>query len=325
MRLFDPSNSSELTIGEIIQEYLASRVAAHRAGLITRTTLVKKHYYLIAFESHFGTLTVSQARRGDLERFLTLHPEYKSPHTQWDAVWQITGCFRWAVDEGLISQNPYSPPKELPTPQPRAPITRAEVRAMLRTAKTMGYKSSRIAFRLALWFLWETGIRTCELYKLDWSNYDGERGVFTMHSKTTKKTGKDRLIVLPARAWRLIRIMARATAATIGASGTVPILASPANPVFTNGRGRPWTKGTFGKMFRRVADRAGVRGEMTAYCLRHGFTCEALEAGVGERQLADYLGHSSTACISWYGRGIRAKVDYLRETGEKRGKGGISG
>lgn len=294
-----------LTVADVIREYLVAKTGQMQAGLVHKRTCIKAHFYCLAFAEDFGQLRVEQCRRGDLKRWLVKHPEYESPHTKHDACAQIVAAFRWAEEDGLISSCPYRKPKDLPAPEPRQPITGPEVRAILASAHGYGHRPTRRAFRLALWFLWQTGCRTCELYRLDWSQYDDSRGCFELRSKTTAKTGRLRLLALPRKAWRLIRwLRARQTGIT--------------GPVFRNGRGRPWNKDSFGKLFRRHANAAGVREEVSAYCLRHGFTVEALEAGAGERQLADYLGHSTTRYVGWYGRGVRSKVDYLREVGERR-------
>lgn len=296
-----------LTVADVVREYLCAKTAQQQAGLLSKEAVIKNHFYCVAFERDFGGRPVSQCRRGDVKRFLTLHPEWSSPHTQHAAARQIVSCFRWAAEDGLIAVCPYSKPRDLPACEPRQPITRDEVRLILAAAHGRGRRLSRSRFRLATWFLWETGCRTAELFRLDWSQWDPERGVFEMRGKTTRKTGKTRLIVLPRRAWRLIRFLRRWDHRQEGA-------------VFLNGRSCPWNKNTFGKLFRANANCAGVRKAATAYCLRHGFCVEALEAGAGERQLADYMGHASTDMIAWYGRGIRTRVDYLRATVEKRRK-----
>lgn len=313
--------SANLSVGQVVAAYLDARTLSCKAGLITKQSLKKAEFYLRAFVGHYGPQTLAECRRGDVKRFLLLHPEYKSAHTKADASGQVVTCFRWAEEDGLIDRCPYTRPRDLPAPQPRTPITAEEVRRILASAKDHGHRLTRSRFRLALWFLWETGCRTCELYKLDWSMWDGERGCFTLDSKTTGKTGRKRILALPRRAWRLIGRMAFARTADADAQPMHALIAKDAQGcVFLNGRNRPWNKDTFGKLFRRHANAAGVRLEVSAYCLRHGFTCEALEGGTGERQLADYLGHASTKYVAWYGRGVRAKVDYLRAAGEKRGR-----
>jgi integrase len=340
MRLFDPAEQSESTVSQILDQYLDHRRAQAQAGRFSPESLDRAERYCRLFARSFGPLIISDCRKTDLDDFLTAHPEWESPHTLHDAVGAIITAFRWAEDAQLVDKCPYSKPKDLPTPEPRLPITASEVKAILKAAKqyaqgggkAKGKRPTSLRFRLAVWFLWETGCRTCEMFNLKWEQYDDEKGVFTLPSKTTRKTGKPRLLVLPKRAWRMIRWMRRIVRVGVTPTGTAetlfmpPIEASFALPprevrttghVFLNGRGRPWCRNRFQARFRENVRRAGVRTEMTAYCLRHGFCVKALEGGAGERQLADFMGHASTRYINWYGRGARGNVDYLRETGEK--------
>ena len=167
-------------------------------------------------------------------------------------------------------------------------------------------RPSRHAFRRCLWFLWESGARTCEGREVGWQHVDLDVGVACLQKHKSKKaTGEDRVIPLRRVVVRYLTWLWESRKRP--ASGVI----------FLNGRGRPWTKGTFSKMFRKYARLAGVREEVTAYCCRHGFTCRALEAGIGERQIADALGHSTTRYVSWYGKSLRGKVDYLRSVVEK--------
>jgi len=157
------------------------------------------------------------------------------------------------------------------------------------------------AFRLALHFLWESGCRTKEMRDVAWGDVDLERGLIVMEKhKTFAKTGLPRLIPITRNIRRLLHVAAswqlrRGTQLT--------------GPVFRGGRGKQWDKGTYGDQFRAYADMAGVRPNVTAYCLRHGFTVRGLEAGIGERQLADVLGHASTRYVSYYGLTTRTNAD----------------
>lgn len=302
----------DLTVNQIVTNYLAARADQVAAGLSSAESLTTARFYLAAFVADFGDQLVTACRRGDVKRFVTKHPEYKSPHTKHIAAGYVVTCFRWAEEDGLIAHCPYVRPRDLPGCEPRAPIWRAEVNQILRTARKIGlgkgHRKTATLFRLAVWFLWETGARTCELYKLDWSQYDPEKGLFLIETKTTQKTGRRRPLVLVTRAWRLINFLHR------WAKGRA------AGPVFPNSVGKRWTRHTFGQRFRAIARKAGVRKGVSAYCLRHGFVCESLEGGAGERQLADYLGHSSTRYVSYYGSGVKSRVDYLRDAGERRGQ-----
>lgn len=294
---------SELTVAQVVIEYLAAKVGQMRAGLAAKGTVIRVHFYCGKFSEDFGHLQLTQCRRGDLVRWLTMHPEFKSPHTKRDAAGCVVTAFRWAVEDGLIVSCPYAMPRDLPVPEPRQPVTPGEVRQILISARDYGHRPARGPFRLAIWFLWETGCRTCEMRGLRWEHYDDARGCFEVAGKTTRRTGRKRLLVLNRRAWRFIRWLRRG---------------QTSGPVFRNGRGRAWAKDTFTRLFRRHANAADVRKEVTAYTLRHGFCCELLESGVGERQIADLMGHASTKLVSWYGRGVQSRVDYLRDVSQAR-------
>lgn len=295
-----------LTVALIVESYLALKRQELQCARISLGAVEKAERYCRAFSRDFGAQLVSQCRRGDLRRFLAMHPEYRSPHTQHDAAGAVVTCFRWAEEDGLIAQCPYRKPANLPVPEPRQPASRDEVRKLLLLAKRHSFrKRARVRFRLLVWFCWQTGCRTCEARRLVWDWYDDARGVFTIPHKTQRKTGCRRLLVLSKRAWRMIRWLWRWQGkATSGV-------------VFVNERGQPFTKDRLARQFRLLADLAGVRPEVSAYSLRHGFCCEKLEAGCGERQVADILGHASTRYVGWYGRGVQGKVEYLRGTADK--------
>src|SRR5579862_6430602 len=306
LRLFDPSDeSSGITVAEVVARYLQHTDDRALAGLLKQETAQRAHFYCDTFAADFGARHVAECRQNDLIAFIAGHLEYRSPHTKHDAVGAVVTAFRWAHNEGIIERCPYARSKELPACEPRAPIRPEEIRAILNHARRHGRRMTRLRFRQALWFLWETGCRTCELREIGWEHYDDERGLFELPGKTTGRTGKKRLLVLPSRAWRLVRWLRRRDSRSKG-------------PVFRNGRDGAWTRKSFGKLFRNHADAAGVRPEVSAYSARHGFTCEALEGGAGERQLADYLGHANTRYVGYYGRGVRERIDYLRAAADLR-------
>jgi integrase len=114
-------------------------------------------------------------------------------------------------------------------------------------------------------------------------------------NKTMRKTGRARLIPLDDTLLRLLQFMYR----RLGRPAT--------GPIFTASRGKAWGKGSFAYLFRRYAVAGGVPKRVSPYSARHAFAVEALEAGVGERQIADVLGHTTTKYVAWYGADVRAK------------------
>jgi len=295
------------TVAEVIRAYLEEIELEHKAGALAEATLKTATFYLNSFAAMFGEQRISESRKRDITAWIVAHPEWVSPHTKIDASASVVRCFRWADEEDLIDRVPFRRPRRLwQPPEPREPITPAELDAIMRVAKESNgmirpCRPGRTAFRLAMWFLWETGARTCEMREARFADVDWKRHVIALAKhKTARATGQSRLIPLSYPAWRLIRWLYRRRR-------------PEQEHIFITVRGRPWSKSSFVSLFRRFARLAGVRDEVSGYSLRHGFTVKGLEAGVGERQLADALGHTSTKYIAWYGRRTRARARYLRD------------
>jgi integrase len=172
-------------------------------------------------------------------------------------------------------------------------------------------------FRRALWFLWESGCRTCEMREMEWESVDWVDGVIRLTKHKTAHTGNVREIPLTDRALRLLRLMYKFRRPAAASKHPRTKRHPAKNVIFLNSRGGAWTKRSFAKKFREFAGLAGIRDNITAYCLRHGFTVEALERGIGNKQIADMLGQASTRYVDWYGRGSREKSAYLRDNAAK--------
>jgi len=87
--------------------------------------------------------------------------------------------------------------------------------------------------------------------------------------------------------------------------------AHPGQQIFLNGCQREWNRTAFGRLFRKYACAGGVARGITPYGLRHLFTVLGIENGVGERQLADQLGHTTTKFVAYYGRTTRFRSAHL--------------
>lgn len=272
-------------------------------------------FYLTSFCDLFGSCTIAEAKQYQLEYWLFEHPEWKSAHTRGNAQKWVVTCFRWLWKNDLIDRCPYRAISNGPL-LPRKAILPSEYRAMLAAAKACDgisrrKRPSRFAFRKLLWFMWECGCRPTEAREMLWESVDLERGCIVLEQhKTAKVTGDLRIIPLTDAAIRLLRWELRRRQ---------PM---PGDHVFVTSRGGPWSKSNLVKLFAEYATLAGVRQNITAYCLRHGFVTEALEGGddheaLTEREVADIVGHRSTRYVEWYSRTLRTKVDYLRRCAAK--------
>ena len=305
IRLFPAADNEDIpvSVAEVIKRYLDEKEFQNESGAYTDKSLSRAKYYLDDFADKYGTRPLDQCHRNDLIKWLAGHKTWRATATRHDAVGSIVTAFHWAEDE-LGIRSPFRRPKFLGPPvQPRPAIRPEEYQAMrllLRRAKTNRGRRARTreAFRVALAFLWKTGCRTSEMRNAEWREIDWIRGVLVLSQhKTVAKSGESRMIpvrrVLPLLRWLKKRRR----------DGQAKI--------FVNSIGKPWTCDRFAKEFRRFASIAGVREEVSAYCLRHSLCVRLLEKGASDRATADVLGHSSTKFISWYGRTTRTMADHL--------------
>jgi integrase len=311
-----PPPRPALSVRDLVERFLEDKGLAHRAGLLAERTYETFARYLGSFAGACGDLPADAVRPSDVTRWILSHETWKSDHTRQTAARVVQACYRWAVDEEtLLDRNPVRKVKPCwSTPRPRGSISEGEYLAIMAGARACDGvarsgrrgRPSRAQFRYAVFFLHETGARPCEMRAATWDDVDWSAGLIRLaQNKTAKKTGRARLLPLTEKLLRLLRRLYLRRK-----PGQVAVFACSRG-------GRPWTKDTFGKLFRRYANLAGCRPHVTAYTLRHGWTVAGLEAGEGERQLADALGHSTTRYVGWYGDDVKVRADYLRGIAER--------
>lgn len=314
-----------LTVRAVIEQFLNAKRAEHRAGAIQAKYLARLEAHLADLADYVPDGTPEGARVGELpvvelrasvaRQWLCDHAEWKSPHTLEGAYRSLRSLGVWAEDEELIPRNPLRKLKRFwPPPQPRGACKPEEYEALMRVARACSGKRSRTQvrarpsrtrFRFQLWFLWETGCRTCELRAALWEQVDWERGLLVLDDNKTKRaTGRGRVIPLSPKVVRVLRWLWRRRL--------------PGQKyIFVAQGGRPLAKSSWNRRFREYARLAGVRESVTLYTLRHGFCVEGLQAGVGDQELATIMGHTTTRYIAWYGRDLRDRTDHLRQVAAK--------
>lgn len=299
----DPSGPPPTTIREVADAYLDEKRLQLSAGACCEKSVYRSTFYLDSFCAMFGTQPISACKRNDLVKWLVAHQEWESSFTRQDAVGVVVACFRWAEGE-IIDRTPYRRPNFVgPPTRPRPALSLEEYRSLRGHARV--YKTKRgkprltsVPFRAALSCLWRTGCRPCEMRAAEWDDLDPVADVVVLSEhKTANATGDERVIpvgpIMPLLRWLRRR-------------------RKPGQKkIFVNGHGKPWTCDRFAKEFRKFADLAGVRPEVSAYCLRHGLCVRLIEQGKSDRSIADVLGHTTTRYVSWYGRTTRTKAAHL--------------
>lgn len=312
---------ANVLVRDVIDAYLSHLRLRHATGDFTTGSLDRARHYLTSFGQLAGGVPVVALPANSLERWVLSHPEWLSNFTRNDAITQAICCFRWAAEEAeMIGRNPLKRTKALRFPmRPRAAATADDYRRIMHAARNRpGHRRrpSALALRYAIYFLWRTGCRTCEMRSALWSELDWEQGVIVLaEHKTARATGEDRVIGLDDRLLRVLRRMYERHYVDPGQCRCEKAAIHPhaiEDHILLCGRDRPWTKGTFGRLFREAADRAGVDKRKSAYSLRHGFCVSAIHHGCSDREIADQMGHTTTKLVHWYGKSSRQRAEHLR-------------
>ena len=315
-----PYPQSAPTVREVVESYLAHLELRCRTGDFTAASLARARHYLNSFAALCGGVPVVALPANSLERWILAHPEWVSNFTRNDAITQVICAFKWAVDADLIGRNPLKRSKSLRfAMRPRAAATADDYKRIMAAARNrpgQRRRPSALALRYAIYFLWRTGARTCEMRSALWSELDWDAGVIVLtEHKTAKATGADRVIGLDDRLLRVLRRLFDRHYVDPSPCRCPKAASHPhavEDHILLNGRDGVWTKGTFGRLFREAADRAGVDRRKSAYSLRHGFCVKSIHHGCSDREIADQMGHSTTRLISWYGRTSRQRAEHLR-------------
>jgi len=137
---------------------------------------------------------------------------------------------------------------------------------------------------------WHTGARTGELAACTVSDFvrSAKQIVLGRHKRArTMKEAVARRITLNAEAFSILEKWCH------GKRGD--------EPIFTDPKGRGWTRIRLDDRFQKVRKRAGVRDEITVYSFRHLWISEMLMAGVDVATVAKMAGTSIAMIEKVYG------------------------
>jgi integrase len=276
----DPAES--LNVSEILDRY--NDIA--EATLLPATYQVYQRR-LREFKQAQGLLLVVEMRPRHVNEWIASKPWANT--TSRTAVAIIKRAFAWATREGYIEKDP-TKGVERPPDSKRPAIPTAEVVATLTAA-------ARPTLRMILEAIIQTGCRPGEAIKATASDFDPVAGTWTFPGKTTRKTGRLRVVYL--------------TPSVIEACKGLRV-ENPQGSLYRNLYGQPWTDKSLGDAVRRLRKKLGLGPEVVAYAMRHVFVTDALERGVPIATVAELMGHTNTAMISRYYSHLAGRTEHLR-------------
>ena len=226
------------------------------------------------------------------------------------AVVAVRSLHRFAVADGLTVSDPATDVRP-PRPARRLPkaLTLDQVQLMLDLPSTETAEGLRDAALLEL--LYGTGGRISEVVDLDVD--DLTRALESVRAgppdelaglRVLGKGGKERIVPLGSYARRAVEAYLVRGRPALSARGT----GTPA--LLLNARGARLSRQSAYAVLRRVAEQAGVPGEVSPHTLRHSFATHLLDGGADVRVVQELLGHASVTTTQIY---TLVTVDHLRE------------
>ncbi|UCR89236.1 tyrosine-type recombinase/integrase [Mycetocola spongiae] len=270
--------------------------------------------YLARWESWCASRScdILTAQRADIEAWVShLRNRGLSNNAVRSALTPVTGFYRWASEQELVTRDPARFVRRPPAPRSsnRDWLSAPDLAKLLRHVTV----HSGIGISAAIHLFALSGTRPGETMALDISDI-GRYGDLTTLRLRHRKAGASDKISLSAPTARAVR-----RAADGRSRG--PLLVTETN-------GYRLTKTILRARFAEAVASAGVP-RITPYGLRVGFITLALDAGIPERDVMISAGHSNSAQTAHYDR-LRGNLDRnathaLTEWILAAGRGAIAG
>lgn len=297
---------SKMTIGELLDLWLATK-----SDCEFRTRDGYRSQIELYLRPDLGHFSVSQLRSSDVQRAVDkwkVAPRLdgkmgtRSARTVHYPITVLSMAMRYARALDLCFDDPVRnivrPRLKRPsTPHIDAPRAGEILRALHNTD-----------FFVPIWLAFSSGLRREELLGLRVRDIDLERRTIDVQQvvvcrgryieKKAPKTVKS-LRCLPISNYTC-DVLRQHMSDQRNRIAVLGIERDPNMPLFDDGFGRVWHPDNFGAAYRKQLRRSGV-APLKLHGSRHGFTSLARSAKVGDKPIADLLGHESTAMTERYG------------------------
>lgn len=282
-----------LSFAELAERFLTTYRT--RAGRIEHYQMMLKRPVAALGMKPAGTIN-----RADIERFRDSLAADIGPSSVRKTIRAIGTLYRWGKLRGLVASNPIEGVILPPEPPSRTPVLSAEQEAGL-LAELAPWARRIVLFAL------HSGADRGDILRLTWDCIDENAGTIYC---PRGKTSSERWIVINSTI-RGVLAEARRLRGIDGSS-----------KIFLDHAGKPPTPNQVNLHLQRAYRRAGIEPVSVFKRLRHSFGSRLAEAGGNEYEIADALGHRSTAMSRVYvkvsGARRRALVERLDPPSEEK-------
>jgi integrase len=287
----------DISLSGVVEQFLTDS-----ANEVTPKTAAWYRWFLEDFAGRHPKLKPSDIAPRHVRAWVNAERKRRwGPTTQRSAITVLKRLLNWAAENRLIAANPVKDYEK-----PTAAI-RDRVLTDAEREKILSWYPEGDPFRDFLVAMMESGIRPGEAIKVTAADVDFEAGVWVLKGKTTRRTGKDRIIYMTSTLLELTRRLADR---------------NPIGELFRNEDGNPWNLQAINCRFRRKKKRKNDRldDDITAYVYRHDYATNALEKGVPDATVAELMGHSGTTMLHKHYSKLREKREHLRKAAEQATK-----
>lgn len=256
--------------------------------------------YEFADSRELGIRTLQEA---DLHEFLaSLRDMGIGARSQARVIAGIRGFFRYLQLEKIIDSNPAelldSPKLTLHLPEV---LSVEEIDAMI--AAIPQEKDEALRNEAIIEMLYGSGLRVSELVAIRISRINWDEGFMLVEGKGSK----ERVVPVSQRALDLARDW------LVQREG-LKIDSDASDILFLNRRGRQLTRVMIFYIVKDLAERAGIKRNISPHTLRHSFATHLLEGGANLRSIQELLGHESVTTTELY---VHLDRRHLRATLEQ--------
>ena len=296
------SRREAMTIEQLLTKYEASPAFAEKAETTKATDRgrIERHLKPLIGGKHADLLTADDIRRAQVAikegktagRFKTISRGLAKVKggagTADKSVLILRAAYSWAISEGMLKDNPAATVKVAQPGQRETIMGGSDDYAQLFRTLTKMENEHRIRSTVAdaIRLIALTGARRGEVVGLLWQYVDLKSGLITLPPKAHKtgsRTGKPRIIGLPAEAQVIIARQAKG---------------EPTDYVFMPSKG----EGTLNiaKPWMDVRKEAGLPENLGLHGLRHSLASHLAMAGASAVELMEAMGHKQVSTTQRY-------------------------
>jgi site-specific recombinase XerD len=280
--------SSAMKLGDLVKAFMELSTSK-----VEVSTLLTYRSVVHDIESFIGSsVRVTSISESAIYEWINEH-EWK-PSTAKVRVAIAKSMFAYAIRLGVIDRSP------MESVRCGRSVPRTLIMSHEQVEKLVAYVKDKATLDL-IEVLRRTGMRPSEAYRLEAGMIDRKRWVAVMRGKTTRATGKQRVIYFPTSLHAMLSdLMGR----------------RPTGKLLLNQAGRPWSDRGASNRLRALRKRLGFGPECTPESFRHLWITDALDLGVDIAKVAELSGNSPGIIAKHYSK-LSQREDSLRQAVEQ--------